>query len=310
MPATNENAPFRAAVITHFGEPWTALPAKIDYIAFGRETCPSTQRVHFQTWAYANRAMRLSGWKKVFPGDHIEQMRGTFAQNDAYCSKESQLTCFGVKPMENGKKRTLADLCSQVVEAAEIGQHLSEVVCKPENQQTFVQYNNGIQRLYDHAVTKKARDVPRDFAPMVTWVFGPPGCGKTRYVYDVEPNVYRVPISDKYKWKDGYTGQEAVLYDNITPTNINPVDLLTEIDRYFVQVPKKGGFVGWRPRRIYFTSLFGLELFSLTAGFDMPAEFTRRVTGVVDAVVAASRMSELENEIACQNVMAENDPVL
>lgn len=103
MPATNENAPFRGAAITHYHNPWTALPNKITYLAFGREVCPSTGRVHYQTWAYAAKAIRLSGWKKVFPGDHIEQMWGTFAQNDAYCSKESQLTTFGEKPMENGK---------------------------------------------------------------------------------------------------------------------------------------------------------------------------------------------------------------
>jgi hypothetical protein len=39
--------------------------------------------------------IHLSGWKKMFPVAHIEAMRGTFAENDKYCSKEGTLTHLG-----------------------------------------------------------------------------------------------------------------------------------------------------------------------------------------------------------------------
>ena len=79
MPETNKNSTFRAAAITHFVAVWRESPPKIQYIAFAEETFPTTGRKHFQTWAYASKPMRLTGWKKTFPGGRIEYMRGAFA---------------------------------------------------------------------------------------------------------------------------------------------------------------------------------------------------------------------------------------
>jgi hypothetical protein len=75
--------------MTNFVETFENLPDNIQYLAFVQETCPTTNRIHYQTWAYASTAMKPTGWKKIFPGDHIEQMYGTFEQNDKYCSKQN-----------------------------------------------------------------------------------------------------------------------------------------------------------------------------------------------------------------------------
>lgn len=280
MPETS-NVTFRSACITHFGDPWSSLPDKLDYIAFAQETCPTTGRTHYQTWAYSKKAMRLTGWKKVFPKDHIEMMRGTFAQNDAYCSKQNTLTSFGEKPMENGKKRSLESLVNQVTEGAEIGKPLHEIVMESDQQTTFVQYHNGISKLHAMAVNYKLARVDKDFAPEVIYVHGEPGSGKSRWVREQDPDVYDIPQDDSYKWKDGYSGQDAVVYENMSVGNVkSPERLLKEIDRYFIQVPIKGGFTGWRPKRIYITSIYQLEHFAEQVGFSKPSEFTRRITRV------------------------------
>lgn len=279
--ATSEKTPFRAACITHYGDPYDKLPDKVQYLAFGKEVCPTTQRVHYQMWAYAQVAMRLTGWKKIFEGDHIEQMRGTFAENDKYCSKESELITFGEKPMGNGKKRSLAELCHGVSEAAAEGVPIDEVVTKEENQATYVQYHNGIEKLYKHVVTQKLRKVAKDFAPEVIYIWGAPGSGKTRTVRERDPEVFMIPLDDKYKWKDGYCGQDAVVYENLSPDGFVPDRLLVEIDRYYCQVPVKGGFIGWRPKRIYITSVYSPEVLTQTAKFSHPLEFSRRLTEVV-----------------------------
>ena len=78
-PATDKNAPFRGAVLTVFDPAWVEntpcdLPdSRITFFAFGVEVCPWTGRKHLQAYAYADRAMRLSAWKKSFPGAHISQ---------------------------------------------------------------------------------------------------------------------------------------------------------------------------------------------------------------------------------------------
>lgn len=282
MPAT-ENAPFRGAVITHYGDPFEHLPEKIQYLAYAQETCPTTKRIHYQTWSYAKVAMRLSGWKKIFPGDHIEQMRGTFDQNDTYCSKENEMTKLGLRPMGNGQKRSLEDLCHMVVDAAENGIMLCDIVTIPENRATFVQYNGGVQKLFNHTVTAKLRRVDKDFAPEVIYIYGEPGTGKSRYVREKDPDVFDIPEDDSYKWKDGYSGQDAVVYENMSVGNLKcPERLLKEIDRYFIQVPVKGGYIGWRPKRIYITSVYLPEHFADQAGFSKPSEFLRRVTQRVE----------------------------
>ena len=99
------------------------------------------------------RAARLA-----FPTKAAEQ---AFAQNEAYCSKEGELTEFGTKPMGNGKKRSLEDLAHTVVEAGLNGTRLSEVVTEDQNRATFVQYHTGITTLYRHAVSEKLRKVDK-----------------------------------------------------------------------------------------------------------------------------------------------------
>lgn len=208
-------------------------------------------------------------------------MRGTFAQNDKYCSKEGELTCFGEKPMENGKKRSLEALVCEVTEGAEQGKPLRDIIMEGDQKATFVQYHNGISKIHAMAVNYKLSKIDKNFAPEVIYVHGEPGSGKSRWVREQDPDVYDVPQDDSYKWKDGYSGQEAVVYENVSVANIkSPERLLKEIDRYFIQVPIKGGFTGWRPKRIYITTVYQLEHFADQVGFSKPSEFTRRVTKV------------------------------
>lgn len=261
----------------------TELPAKLQYLAYGHEVCPDTNRPHMQAWAYATTPQRLSGWKKMFPGAHIEAMRGNFAENDAYCSKAGTLVELGDRPMESGKKRTLHDLIQEVTTGAREAKPLDLIVDDTEHKDTFVQYHNGIKTLYTMTVTAKMRRIDKNVAPEVIYIYGPPGCGKSRYVHEQEDyKVYDVSSEDKFKWKCGYAGEEAVAFQNVAPDDILPTRFLKDIDRYFITVPTKGSSVGWRPLRVYITSVYPMETFAELAKFSLPAEFTRRVTKVIN----------------------------
>jgi len=282
QPATKSacyNKPFRSICFTSFVNPegWLELPKGITFLCWGDEVCPKTGREHKQGFAYSARAMRMSAWIKTFPKAHVERMFGTLKDNEVYCSKGGSYHTLGVEPMANGHKRCLEELVGDVIEAADNGIPLDEVVTEPGNQATFVSYHNGIQKLYNMQITKRLRASSIE-APEVIWLYGPPGSGKTRTAHEEYPNLYRIPTANHYKWKDGYSGQDVVLYDNVTPKNIDPDDFLQEIDRYYIQVSVKGGFIGWRPKKIYITSVYSPDLFVLEAAFSHPNELLRRIT--------------------------------
>lgn len=103
---------FRNACVTDHTLPeykWDELKPKLKYFAYAEETCPTTGKKHNQGFACGWKQMGLSAWKKLFPGAHIEPMRGQIRENSAYCSKEGNLVEFGVKPNEPGVKKTLLE---------------------------------------------------------------------------------------------------------------------------------------------------------------------------------------------------------
>lgn len=268
------NATFRAACLTIYQlEDITELPVLLQFLAFGKETCPTTGRGHLQAFAYAKNSMRLTQWKTIYPTAHIEEMRGSFKDNEAYCSKEGQYTKMGKEPMISGHKRILAQICDSLVENPRLPEQLAFE--EPEARATVVQYTNGLYKLaqYSYGQTIKGDYTP----PEVIYVWGPPGAGKT-WIPRTDFDIYDVPAGSNYKWKTNYFGQPTVLYDNVTSDTINPTRFLKEIDRYPIQVETKGAFAWWKPRKIYITSVQSPDQFA--TAFEHPQEIHRRITSV------------------------------
>lgn len=276
MPVTNEpvtkrDTRFRAACATVWEMTWQPiLNEHIVYVAYGVETCPTTGRQHLQLFAYSAQAMRFSAWIKYFPqGTHVEKMNGTFRDNHAYCSKEGKYTELGVRPMCNGKRRT--DLIVKQAIDSDPTKSLSQIYDETTETAALL-YDRAFEK---YRLYKRRRTIPLNEPVEVIYIYGLPGCGKTRYVFDTEPDVYEVPFG--MQWFDGYEGQEAVLFDNLSPTDIkNKSFFLRLIDRYRVQVPIKGGYTFWKPKRIYITTVNAVDRF--TEIFDDAQEFLRRIT--------------------------------
>lgn len=257
LPATLVTMPgyqFRAVTITSYREDdWTTLPPGVKYLAWANETCPTTGRAHKQAFAYgAGRGKTFHGWKAAFPGDHIEELKGTFAQNEAYCSKEGQLHELGEKPMENGKRRST----EKVLELLEAGERPTKIArSNPNLLETVARYDKFWHKLWLEISMEKMNN--EGFKPkQVFMLIGPTGTGKTREVYEQYGfgNVYRA-VSNKGDWFDGYNGEPAVIFDECGPGNIMPItQFLTITDGYPLSLPVKGGFVPFRPEAVYFTA--------------------------------------------------------
>lgn len=88
-----------AGDIRMFEEVQVELP-DVRYVAFAKETGESGTP-HLQGFIGFKVGKRFPAVKKIFPGAHIEQMRGSFDQNLLYVSKEGgQVFISGTPPMK------------------------------------------------------------------------------------------------------------------------------------------------------------------------------------------------------------------
>jgi len=275
MPATWE-VPYRAAVFTFFcpdGFAISELPQGLDYIGYGIEHAPTTGRLHLQGFCYSRRAKKLTGWRKClnvnFPGCHIEKMQGTFRDNDMYCTKESSLIEFGLKPMHDGQRA--GDLYAKDLIDADPSVSVVEHWDRT-NEPALMHYHKFFENYREY---KRRKISQYDLsAPEVYYIHGKSGSGKTRFVYEKEPDVAN--IDQGLQWFDAYEGAEAVLFDNLEKPIANKALFLRLTDRYPFKVPIKGGHTWWKPKRIYITSVHDPEV--MCQQFSESTEFFRRVT--------------------------------
>jgi len=113
-------------------------------------------------------------------------------------------------------------------------------------------------RFYDTFMRTRRPAVTLDFK--VILLYGETGIGKTRWVHEHWTNkpggFWDLPVITSGMWFDGYDGEAYVLFDDFAgaASKVSLTTLLRLLDRYPIQVPVKGSFVWWHPRRIAITT--------------------------------------------------------
>ncbi len=89
----------------------------IQYICWGTETCPTTQKTHLQGWIQFSNKKRMNGIKKVCQSKkiHLESCRGTQEQNDKYCKKENKYKTIG-SFIKQGQRTDLENIKKKITE--------------------------------------------------------------------------------------------------------------------------------------------------------------------------------------------------
>lgn len=228
----------------------SSLPDKIRYIVAKLER---VSRLHLQAYIEYTEPVRNSTVKLIFGKQaHTSIRKGTRDQARNYVLKEE--TSYKPKkypPIELGTwikgQGTRSDLNSmyQLIKEGKTNYELLE-----NNPSTYIKYHKG----FSHARSLHQSTLKRK-PPKVYIIVGPPGCGKTRYVYDKYPQdqIYSLMESSSTVWFDGYEGQKILLIDDYYGW-ITYSYLLKLTDRYPLRVQIKGGSTPFLAEKIYITS--------------------------------------------------------
>lgn len=206
------------------------------FIAYGLETCPTTKKKHHQAFCYtknprSTKKMNLCKMGKLF-GEvqcHVEPMYGNFGQNEEYCSKESDLSKFGVEPVQ-GARGDLIEIKTMVMEDKLTADELALM-----DPYTFHMYGRTVERIQ----TIRLRQRFRTEMTAGIWITGPSSAGKSHMAFEgYSPDTHFLKNLED-KWWDGYNGQETVIFNEFRG-QVSFNELLTLVDKWPHTVPQRG----------------------------------------------------------------------
>jgi len=219
------------------------------FVAWGNEICPETKRKHLQGFLQTRKTLRFAAIKKLvnYPGLHLEVMKGSFAQNEKYCSKEGRYTKCG-EWVSQGHRTDLETLIDDIVETGGDVEHVME-----EHPEAYMKFHGGIDKLCSYH-KKKSNMKWMDVKTHV--LCGKAGTGKTSYVRDKHgyQNIFVLDTDADSKFLlDGYAGEKILLIDDFNG-GIKYNTMLRLLDGHPMKLNVKNGraYKAWE--HVYITS--------------------------------------------------------
>jgi len=263
----------------------------VQFLCYGKETCPETQKLHWQGYIQLIYNKTFSSMKKWMEDDkiHLEIAKAGSESNEKYCSKDGQYIRFG-EPKQQGKRNDI----HVVTEDIKNGMRYDEVAMTHSCQ--FIKFHRGFKELIN--ATARSTATSRDVA--VTVLVGPTGCGKTSYVYETEKDLYDMVVrKGGQQWFDGYDGQEAILLDEMSPEAVQFELLLRLIDRYPMRLDIKGSFSYAKWKRVYITSNHKIRDWYINKDKESIKALMRRINCVHDFYNMKTHIAE---ESGCRKI--------
>lgn len=202
------------------------------YLVYGKEICPETQKLHYQTYVYFNNQKTFKQVLKFFPsGDfRVEKSRGDFKENLAYCTKDDDFVEFGDRPSQ-GKRCDLEDVRDRMIR----GETDPDRICV-ESPMLYHQYGRTLEKLNDIFMRERWE---RKQMCIGAWYYGPTGVGKSHIAfYDYNPSTHYLYPEDG-GWWDAYKQQRTVIFNDFRGSI--PYDMMLKLcDKWPVAVRRRG----------------------------------------------------------------------
>lgn len=236
--------------LNNYGPADLVEPTGTTYAILGKEHAETTGTNHLQGYLYFPNPVRMSTVKAMYPRAHIEQARGSPAQNQEYCAKENNFSEFGQLPMSpNAKGQAEKDRWTDIIDLARLG---SWEAIKDKYPDVYATRLNTLENLH----RKRPRECKTLDGDMLhKWVYGSTGVGKSKACRLEFPGAF---IKDpNTPWWDGYDFEDTVIIDDFDKYQKSQGgDMKRWMDRYPFQAQFKGGYTLIRPKRIIVTSQY------------------------------------------------------
>lgn len=268
----------------------------IRYIIYQKEQCPTTGNIHYQGFIQLSKQERISWLKNnISPTAHFEKCRGTELQNIEYCSKDNTRI---EDPVILGQYLTQGARMDigEVAEKIRTKRPRSEY----EDTSTYIMYKN---RLEDYAQSKEKH---RSKKPYVTWLYGPPCCGKSYYaeLRHTKEDIHIQSESIDGFWND-YNNQPAVIIDEFRPQDHTYSKLLKVLGNSQMTVSIKGGYKKFNSPYIYITSPLDPETWYKNSNDDVK-QLLRRINKIIKKDKPYTGIIPCEQEAPLLSSLVEN----
>lgn len=261
----------------------------VQYIVYQIERGEKEEREHIQGYFYFANARYFDAVKEyVGERSHIDGARGSATQCKKYCTKKDgdpeypgKGGCLdGTEPYEWGDmpqqgKRTEWQQIASMCESGSSDRELVDAYPKE-----YAICGRGIERI--RGVIRRDRWRERNGPERVIFIWGAPGVGKTRHVFENHERgaIYSVVDSGTRYWWDGYSPEEhkVVIFDEFFGEHSHN-NVLKWIDRYPAVGEVKGGSIELMYETVYIISNWDLD--TVSKRFRSPEAFKRRITSIL-----------------------------
>lgn len=219
------------------------------YVCYGREICPTTNKIHHQGYCEFKTNKRFNSLKKLNPNIHWEKRLGTQEQAINYCKGDCEGKThnpyfyeFGEKQVSKQGKRTDID-------------NVKTLISEGKGMSDIVEVATSFQSLRFAETLLKYKEKKRDWLTEVFWFWGPTGTGKTKTAWEESEGKAWISLKN-LKWWEGYDAHEYVIFDDFRGDFCTFHELLRILDRYPYTIEVKGGSRQLLAKKIWITSPF------------------------------------------------------
>jgi len=228
----------------------TEFSKKVRYLIIGFEVGEECGTPHIQgyfevgdafhaPWSY-KQIHKMPGMARSSPS----QARESGPINVVYCSKDGNFFEYGT-PLPGQGKRSDLDAVATMIQADTTPTILEVAMAHPV---AYMKFTRGITSMLGLMTPT------RHFMTHGYWIFGPTGCGKSRWAHSVTPTSTYVKDAST-EWFCGYQGESTMIIDDYRPNaRLSFSFLLKLADRYPLPLQVKGGQVQMTSKRLIVTS--------------------------------------------------------